>query len=165
MPAAEQLTIHRALTQFCEQRARIEVLGRQITENVGKITGLHQQSNLMREQWGANVVCLDAARSHIDLAQLFCDTARLAKLAHQLHADFSAAANQYLQESECRRETLKEGRETLVVASCETLRNRIDTAIDRCDKEIIQIESLIERSGASVALLLRSTQQVLGLTM
>lgn len=165
MPATEQLTIHRALTQFCEQRARIEVLGRQITENVGKITGLHRQSNLMREQWGPNVVCIDAARSHIDLAQLFCDTARLAKLAHQLHADFSVAANQYLHESECRRATLKAGRESFVVASCDILRRRVDTAIDRCDKEIVQIKGLIERSGASVALLLQSTQQVLGLAM
>ena len=165
MPAAEQLTIHRALTQFCEQRARIEVLGRQITENVGKITGLHLQSSLMREQWGPNVVCLDAARSHHDLAKLFSDTARLAKLAHQLHADFSAAAKQYLHESECRRATLKLGRENLIVSSCDVLRSRIDSAIDRCDKEIIQIECLIERSGASVTLLLRSTQQVLGLAM
>ena len=165
MPAAEPLTIQRALTQFCEQRARIDVLGRQITENVGKISGLHRQSNLMRQEWGPNVVYLDAARSHIDLAQLFSDTARLAKLANQLHVDFSIAANQYLNESECRRATLKAGRTCSAVTSCDVLQRRVDAAIESCDKEINQIKGLIERSGASVALLLLSARRVLGLTL
>ena len=163
MPAAEQTSIRRALTQFCEQRARIEILGRQITENVGKITGLHRQSNLMREEWGPNVVHLDAARSHIDLAQLYSDTAQLAKLAHQLHADFSTAANQYLHESESRRAALKAGLKCTAVTTGGFLRSRIDAAIKSCDTEINQIQGLIEQSGASVALLLLSTRQVLGL--
>lgn len=163
MPAADQLSIHRALTQFCEQRTRIEVLGRQITDNVGKITRLHQQSDLLSSQWGKNVISLDGARTHLDLAQLFSDTARLAKLASQLHTDFSDAANDYLRESHRRRAMLVQGRTCSDVQQSADMLARVDTAIARCDGEIVQITGLAARSGAAVALLVGAARQVMGL--
>ena len=163
MPVADQLIIHRALTQFCEQRARIEILGRQITDNVVKITHLHRQSDLVSEQWGQNVISLDAARTHLDLAQLFSDTARLAKLANQLHNDFSEAANDYLRESHRRRATLVQGRTCSEVRHSPDLLARVDAAIVQCDSEITQIHGLTELSGSTVALLVGAAQQVMGL--
>ena len=163
MPAADQLSIHRALTQFCEQRTCIEVLGRQITDNVGKITRLHRQSDLLTGQWGKNVISLDAARTHLDLAQLFSDTARLAKLASQLHADFSDAANDYLRESHRRRAMLVQGRTYSDVQNSADLLSRVDAAIAQCDGEIVQISGLTARSGAAVALLVGAARQVMGL--
>lgn len=163
MLATPQLTIHRALTQFCEQRARIEILGRQIADNVGKILLLHRQSDLLSSQWGKNVISLDVARTHLNLAQLFSDTARLAKLATQLHTDFSDAANDYLRDCRRRKTTLERGRTSSDVQDSADLLVRVDAAIARCDSEIAQITSLTTRSGAAVALLVGAARQVMGL--
>lgn len=163
MAAAEPRTIHRALTEFCEQRARIEILGRQITDNVGKISGLHRQSDLTRSQWGPNIVSLDAARTHVDLARLFSDTAQLAKLARQLHEDFLAAANDYLCESLGRKTALVIARTCPEVQGSLLMQLRVDAAIARCDKEIGQIRGLLDHSSKSVSILVSAAQQVLGL--
>lgn len=163
MLAADHRTIHRALAQFCEQRARIEILGRQITDNVGKITRLHRQSDGLTEQRGTNVISLDAARTHLDLAQLFSDTVRLAKMANQLHTDFSEAASEYLRESHRRRAMLVQGRTCSEVQHAPDLLARVDAAIVRCDSEIGQIAGLTSRSGTAVALLAGAARQVMGL--
>lgn len=163
MPVAEQLTIHRALTAFCEQRARIEILGHRITDNVGKISGLHRQSALTRKQWGQNVVSLDAARTHIELACLFSDTAHLAQLARQLHEDFSIAAHDYLLENSNRKEALIATSACREVLLSSAMQSRVDAAIARCDKEVEQLMCLLDHSGKSVALLVTVAEQISGL--
>lgn len=163
MAAVEARSIHRALTEFCEQRARIEILGHQISANVGRISGLFRHADSSLTTWGPNVVSLDAARTHVDLARLFADTAHLAKLARQLHEDFLTAADDYLGESLARKTTLVVARTCREVQASFILQARIDAAIAGCDKEIEQIRGLLDHSAKSVALLVKAAQQVLEL--
>ena len=163
MAAAEPRTIHKALTEFCEQRARIEILGHQISANVGRISGLFRRADVSLTRWGSNVVSLDAARTHVDLARLFADTAHLAKLARQLHEDFLTAADDYLRESLARKTALVVARTCREAQASPVLQARIDVAITRCDKEIEQIRGLLDHSERSVALLVKAAQQVLQL--
>lgn len=163
MAAVESRTLHSALTEFCEQRAQIEILGHQISANVGRISGLFRQADLSLHRWGPNVVSLDAARTHADLARLFVDTAHLAKLARQLHENFLTTADDYFSESMRRKTALVVARTYQEAQASPALQMRIDAAIARCDREIDQIRGLLNNSEKSVALLLKAAQQVLEL--
>jgi len=162
MSSLDQSTFQFALIHFCEQRAQIELLGRNIAENVKKLTLLQEQVTQVTthtKRSPGNVFELSVVRLRADMAMLVADSQRLAKLAGELHVEFIEVAARYLTESRVRMAQLTQVRDQHGKYCDEALAARVDTALCKCRREIDQIMGLIERTGSSVALLTVSTSQ------
>ncbi len=162
MSSHEQSTFQLALIHFCEQRAKIELLGRSIADNVHKLALLQEQVTQVTthaRRSPGNVFELSVVRLRADMALLVADTQRLAKLASELHVEFIEVAARYLTESRMRMARLINVRDQHGKYCDEELATRVDSALLKCRREIDQIMGLIERTGSSVAQLTVSTAQ------
>ncbi|GAA4020490.1 hypothetical protein [Actimicrobium antarcticum] len=162
MSIAEQNPFQLALIHFCERRADIDVLGQKIAENVRKLTQLQQQALQVKTHLArspGNVFELSVVRLRADMSLLTADTRRLAKLAGDLHIEFIEIAARHLAESRLRMARLVNLQAQHAEQCPVDLRQRINSAINQCHKEVEQIMGLIDRTGSSVAVLTVTTEQ------
>lgn len=160
---ADQTSLEQALLHFSQQRVQLGTLGRKIADNARNLTLLRQQSTEAKAQIARkpdNVISLDVARMQVDMQHLVDDTQQLAALACQLHQDFIAVAARQMAQSRSRMARLLDVLAQHSSLCTMTLRSRVDAAIDQCRQEIDQINHLIEKTGAAVALLTVTAEQL-----
>jgi hypothetical protein len=161
--SADQTSLEQALAHFSQQRLQLGTLGRKIADNARNLTELRQQSTEAKAQIAkrpVNVISLDVARMRVDMQHLVDDTQQLAGLACQLHQDFIAVAACQLAQSRSRMARLIDVLAQHSDLCSMALRSRVDAAIGQCRQEIDQINHLIEKTGASVALLTVTAEQL-----